>query len=86
MSAECCPVYHQPKMNFNGTIMLPCGRDDSFGKCGEAERLAIERAAELDAIKTALGCQGMSLDDVLKVVGVMQDAAVQETIEREKGL
>lgn len=39
---------------------------------------------ELEAIKTALGCQGMSLADTLKVIDTMQTAAIQETLKGEK--
>lgn len=47
MSAECCPVCLDPE----------CVKSNDLFRgwpCSNAERLAIERAAELDAIKTAL--------------------------------
>lgn len=77
MSAESCPVCGCTKQS-NLREGLECGGLSDGSECHNAPDLAIERAVELDAIKTAMGCQGMSLADVLRVIRVMQDAAVQE--------
>ena len=54
-AADKCPVCGQERMNFNGHNLLPCGRDSAFGTCRDAERLAIERAAEIERLKAAQG-------------------------------
>jgi hypothetical protein len=55
MSPDKCPVCGSKFVGDEELIEWDCGKSESFGRpCPNAERVAIERAAEIERLRTAL--------------------------------